>query len=277
MSGGNAKYWSCATAELPPLPDCAFSSRIRGPLRGQQTVKQRRAPLHAAIVVANPNAHHLVFGGSAIPDVDTRLIQPADLRREINRLRADVLVVEGAVPDFADHIAFARSMVQALPILFVAERLADVTTAMAAGATDFATASATATELGIRIQLLASAVVRPLPQLRPIGAMTFERESRLLSLGAKSVALSPIEAKMFERFLLEPGRPVPRTELERSIWGQTEATERVTNVAVVYVSYLRRKLARLGDACVIRTITNVGYAMEIRDPLPKRARPRTRL
>jgi DNA-binding response OmpR family regulator len=239
-------------------------------------LKASRDPLNALIVVANPSSSHPVFRALSIPGVATHVSQPSDCHREISRLHVDVLVIEGSVPGFADLIAQARSSLPSLPILFLTARLGDVAAAVAAGANDFATGAATPAELGIRIQLLASAVARPLPQLRPIGPLSLDREARLLSHQSKSVGLSPIEAKMFERLLLEVGRPVSRAELERSIWGQLDSAERSTNVAVVYVSYLRKKLARLGDVCTIRTITNVGYALEIREPdaKPTRGRPR---
>jgi DNA-binding response OmpR family regulator len=240
------------------------------------SVKSSRAPLNALIVVANTNTSHRAFHNLAIPGVETHVSHQSDFRREISRIQADVLVVESTIPAVADVIAHARSLFPSLPILFLTQQLDDVAAAVAAGANDFATSTATASELGIRIQLLASAVARPLPQLRPIGPLSLDREARLLSHRSKSVGLSPIEAKMFERLLLEVGRPVSRAELERSIWGQIDVAERLTNVAVVYVSYLRKKLARLGDVCTIRTITNVGYALEIREPEGKPARPRTR-
>jgi DNA-binding response OmpR family regulator len=243
----------------------------------EPTVKPSRAPLNALVVVANPNGMESAFGRVSLPGIETRMIQPAELRRDPARARADVLVVDGATPNCADFIAFMRSSLARLPILFVAEHLGDVAAAMAAGASDFATPAATPAELGIRIQLLASGVVRPLPQIRPIGSLTLDREARLLANGSKSVGFSPIECKMFERLLLEVGRPVSRAELERSVWGQGDMTERATNVAVVYVSYLRRKLAVLGDACVIRTITNVGYALELRDAVTKPLRARARV
>jgi DNA-binding response OmpR family regulator len=239
-------------------------------------VKSSRAPLHALIVVGNPNTSHRAFRGPAIPGVELRVVQPSDFRRDGERTRAEVLVIESQIPDYADLIAFARSTLPSTPILFITEHISDVSAAMAAGANDFATSSATGAEIGIRIQLLASAVVRPLPQLRPIGRLTFDREARHLTDGVKSVVLSPIEAQMFERLLLEAGRPVSRAELERSIWGEPDVAEKATNVAVVYVSYLRKKLGRFGDACVVRTITNVGYALEIREPSPKSTRTRSR-
>jgi two-component system OmpR family response regulator len=228
------------------------------------------------MVVAGPNASHRPLRNLAILGVEVHVAQPSDLRRDISRIRAEVLVVESAVPDVANFIAQVRSSLPSIPILFLTEELSDVAAAVAAGANDFATTAATPTELGIRIQLLASAVARPLPQLRPIGPLSLDREARLLSHGSKSVGLSPIEVKMFERLLLEVSRPVSRAELERSIWGQLDVTERPTNVAVVYVSYLRKKLAQLGDVCWIRTITNVGYALEFRQPSPKPTRPRSR-
>lgn len=240
-------------------------------------MKSSRAPLNALVVVASPNTAHGVYRNLATPGVETHITQPSDFRREISRVHADVLVVDSAIPSAADLIAEVRSSLPSIPILFLTEQLDDVAAAVAAGANDFATAAATSTELRVRIQLLASAVARPLPQLRPIGPLSLDREARLLSYRSKSVGLSPIEAQMFERLVLELGRPVSRAELERSIWGPLDLAGRGTNVAVVYVSYLRKKLARLGDACSIRTITNVGYALEIREPQSKqsRARPRT--
>jgi DNA-binding response OmpR family regulator len=77
------------------------------------------------------------------------------------------------------------------------------------------------------------------------------------------VSLSPIELKLLERLLLQPGKPVSRAELQRSIWAQGEVDEQPTNIAVVYVSYVRAKLAKLGGGCSIRTITNVGYVLDL--------------
>lgn len=239
-------------------------------------MKSSRAPLNALIIVANPNSGHRVFANRAIPGVEMHVSQPSDFRREVSRVQADVLVVDSTVPGVADLITQARSSLPSIPILFITKQLGDVATAVSAGANDFATTAATPAELAIRLQLLASAVARPLPQLRPIGPLSLDREARLLSYRSKSVGLSPIETKMFERLLLEVGRPVSRSELERSIWGQPDIAERPTNVAVVYVSYLRKKLARLGDVCVIRTITNVGYALEIREAPSRQARSRSR-
>jgi DNA-binding response OmpR family regulator len=142
---------------------------------------------------------------------------------------------------------------------------------MCAGAHDFALATASPAELVLRIRLLSSAMVRPVRKERRIGPLQVDRELRKLSVGAHSVSLSPIEFKMFEHLLLHAGRPASRSELQHAIWGADELAEHPTNIAVVYVSYLRRKLARLGRVCSITTITNVGYALDL-DIRPENAR-----
>jgi len=239
-------------------------------------VKSSRAPLNALIVVASPNTTHGVFRNVLAPGVETHMSQSSDFRREISRIDADVIVIDSAIPGVIDLIAQVRSSLPSIPILFLSEQLSDVAAAMAAGANDFVAATATPVELAVRVKLLVSAVARPLPQLRPFGPVSLDRAARLLWHRSKSVGLSPIETKMFERLASDVGQPVSRAELERSIWGPLDA-ERGTNVAVVYISYLRKKLARLGDVCSIRTITNVGYTLEIREPQSKqsRSRPRT--
>jgi two-component system KDP operon response regulator KdpE len=113
--------------------------------------------------------------------------------------------------------------------------------------------------------MLSSAAVRPLASMRHVGPLLLDRDARCLSYEDKSIRLSPNELALFERLLLEAGLPVSRADLERSIWGQTEPGELATNVAVVYVSYLRKKLAQLGSVCRIVTHTQVGYALEIHE------------
>jgi DNA-binding response OmpR family regulator len=213
-----------------------------------------------------------------IPGVSVRTESPAEVLRQLPGITADVVLVDGRSPGSLRFVRAFRSTLAGLPILFVAPTTHGVIDAIYAGANDFVLARVSGSELGVRIHLLTNGGVRQLHPARQIGAILVDRDTRTLSSGTRSVSLSPIELKVFERLLLDRGRPVSRSELERSIWGQEEADIHPTNIAVVYVSYLRRKLSRLGDACSITTITHAGYALDVRAAIEKPrsvTRPRT--
>ena len=217
-------------------------------------------PLRALFVLAGEGASLLRARAREMPDVDAQTTAVSEFK--IARLETDVVVIDGRIPACADLVKDIRSTNRSLPILFVAACLGDVAPASSAGANDFALSDASAAELSMRIQILSSAAVRPLPRVRRIGKLRLDRETRRLVNGSRFVQLSPIELKVFERLLFQVGRPVSRADLERSIWRQS-GVENATNVAVVYISYLRRKLARVGEGCRITTLTGVGYSLEV--------------
>ena len=235
-----------------------------------------RSALRATLVVADDlsyAAHTRATSGA----IELKTCTAARLRRTVASIDADVLVVDGRIGRAADFIKQVRSAHPALPILFLAAQPADVPSAVAAGANDFALAAAAAEEIDLRIRMLSSAAVRPLASMRYVGPLVLDRDARCLSYEDRSIRLSPNELALFERLLLDPGLPVSRADLERSVWGQTQSGELATNVAVVYVSYLRKKLAQLGNVCRIVTHTQVGYALEIRGAVgPKDASARAK-
>ncbi|HEY9226207.1 MAG TPA: winged helix-turn-helix domain-containing protein [Gemmatimonadaceae bacterium] len=233
-----------------------------------------RRRLHAVIVVKDHVSSPVSSVAETLPSTD--VLTASEIRRDLARLRAEVLALDGRISGAVDLVAQIRAAHPTLPILFVAPKLESVSAASFAGANDFVLETACAKELAIRLRLLSSAAARPLRRESRIGALRLNREARTLAHGERSVNLSPIELRMFERLLFEAGQPVSRSDLERSIWGQAELADHPTNVAVVYVSYLRRKLARLGDVCWITTITNVGYTLEVRDGATKPTRARSR-
>ena len=229
------------------------------------------------LLVASESAASLPFAAQPNDLIGLRVIGPAECRRDLPRLAVDALILDGRMSRALPLLEDLRAMHAALPILFIAPNSDDVIAACYSGANDFVLAPSSSAEIMLRLRLISAAAVRPVPQATTIGSVRLDRESRTLSTADRSVTLSPVELKMFDRLMLEAGRPVSRSSLERSIWRQSELAEHPTNIAVVYVSYLRRKLARLGDACWITTITNVGYSLDFKgatDRVPPRPRSR---
>lgn len=94
------------------------------------------------------------------------------------------------------------------------------------------------------------------------GSLEVNRLKRTVMLGDASVALTSKEFALLEYLLLNRGRAVSRDRLLKEVWKAHPDAN--TNVVDVYVNYLRRKLGRKGEAPLIRTIRNEGYAIGLR-------------
>jgi DNA-binding response OmpR family regulator len=78
---------------------------------------------------------------------------------------------------------------------------------------------------------------------------------RVAVLG-NEVALTPIEFRMLATFVENPGRVLGHGQLLELVWGDRI---RERDEVKLYVSYLRRKLARAADVDPVETVRGVGY------------------
>jgi two-component system, OmpR family, response regulator len=76
--------------------------------------------------------------------------------------------------------------------------------------------------------------------------------------GGVAVELSPTEFKLLRFFLLNPDRVLSRAQILDHVWEYDFGGG--ANVVETYVSYLRKKLDRLGPP-LIHTVRGVGYAL----------------
>ena len=72
--------------------------------------------------------------------------------------------------------------------------------------------------------------------------------------------LTAKEFALLATLLQRPGQVFTRPVLLDTVWGGSP--EVYANVVDLYVSYLRKKLDRDGDASHIRTVRGVGYTFE---------------
>ncbi len=90
-------------------------------------------------------------------------------------------------------------------------------------------------------------------------SLEFDRESCTVTLGKSSVTLTERECRLFEFLLTHSGECVSREEICENVWErQTE-----TNVADVYISYLRKKLTPILGGGAIRSVRGQGYILDI--------------
>jgi len=74
----------------------------------------------------------------------------------------------------------------------------------------------------------------------------------------RQVELTPTEFELLRFFLANPRRVVSKPEIHDAVWGEASAGDATT--VETYVSYLRKKLDRLGPP-LIRTVRLVGYVL----------------
>lgn len=82
---------------------------------------------------------------------------------------------------------------------------------------------------------------------------------REVTRAGESVRLSTREFDLLVYFARHPGQVLSREQLLNAVWGYTH--DPGTNVAGVYVGYLRRKLAQVGASPALQTVRGAGYKL----------------
>ncbi|MES2936570.1 MAG: response regulator [Pseudomonadota bacterium] len=169
----------------------------------------------------------------------------AQAREELQRHRADLLIVDLGLPDQdgADLIAELRGAL-AVPILVLSARTqeAQKIAALDAGADDYLTKPFGVGELLARVRAMlrrAAAAPQPAHRLR-VGALEFDREARQLRLRGTPVHLSPLEFRVFARLAEAPGQVVTHRRLLADVWGSEQVDQ--LQYLRVYMGQLRAKL-----------------------------------
>ena len=90
------------------------------------------------------------------------------------------------------------------------------------------------------------------PRARPALAHRATRAGRDLELTRR-------EFELLHLFMRHPGEVIDRARLHEEVWGYT--FDPGTNVADVFVGYLRRKLEAGGETRVLHTVRGVGFVL----------------
>ena len=98
-----------------------------------------------------------------------------------------------------------------------------------------------------------------------VGDLVLDETRWTVHRAGTPVGLSPTEFRLLACLMRHQGTVVSRTELLRSVWGRGDSGQ--SQVVETYVSYLRRKLGRLGPP-VIHTCRGLGYVLRGPDATP---------
>ncbi|MGH3221188.1 MAG: winged helix-turn-helix domain-containing protein, partial [Streptosporangiaceae bacterium] len=91
-----------------------------------------------------------------------------------------------------------------------------------------------------------------------VGDVLLDESRWTVHRAGQSVDLSPTEFRLLACLMRHQGSVLSRAQLLRTVWGQDYTGH--PQVVETYVSYLRRKLDRLGPP-LIRTCRGLGYTL----------------
>lgn len=131
------------------------------------------------------------------------------------------------------------------------------------GADDYVTKPFVAKELIARIRAVTRRKSETESPNLAFENITLNRSTCELSSDKASVRLANKEYQMLEMFMSNPRQIISPDRFMEKIWGLDSDTEQ--NVVWVYISYLRKKLAKVGANVQIKAARNMGYSLEAKN------------
>ena len=153
------------------------------------------------------------------------------------------------------------------PILMVTARdtIDDRVRGLDTGADDYLVKPFAFDEVVARLRALTRrGRTRSLSAVLRAGALALDQEAHLATVDGRPLPLTATEYRLLEFLLRRAGTIVSRDQLAEHVWGGEY--DPASNLADVYVGYLRRKLAGSSAATQIRTIRGLGYMLARTSP-----------
>jgi len=177
----------------------------------------------------------------------------------------DALVLDVQMPEI-DGVAVVtalRALGNDIPICVLSARdtVNDRIAGLEAGADDYLTKPFDLGELVARLHALLRRAHHfdPTSDTMSVGSLTIDTARRLVFSAGERVELTKREFDLLAALAKNAGVVLSRQRLLELVWGYDFDVD--TNVADVFVSYLRRKLERDGLPRVIHTVRGIGYVL----------------
>jgi len=175
-----------------------------------------------------------------------------------NGAAAHAVVLLATLRSLEDALIEVRSRTD-VPVLLLLEDadVVDRVRALEAGADDVVPAPCDPCETLARLRALFRRSGRKSAEALTIGDLEIDLARHTVRRGARIVELSPTELALLATLARNEGAVVRHDELCRAVWGAW----RSKNTLHTFVSYLRAKINRPGEAALIQTVRGVGYTL----------------
>ncbi len=149
-----------------------------------------------------------------------------------------------------------------LPVVMLTAKseIDDKVLGLDSGADDYVTKPFVAKELIARIRAVTRRKFETESPNLTFENITLNRSTCELSSDKASIRLANKGYQMLEMFMSNPRQIISPDRFMEKIWGFDSDTEQ--NVVWVYISYLRKKLAKVGANVKIKAARNMGYSLE---------------
>jgi len=176
-----------------------------------------------------------------------------------------VILLDLAMPDLdgLEVLRRLRANGDDVPVCVLSARddVEDRVRGLQAGADDYVVKPFALEEVTARLQALLRR--RPaVPQaVLSAGDITLDPRSHEARRGDRDLGLTRREFDLLELFMRHPGEVLDRARLHEEVWGYT--FDPGTNIADVFVGYLRRKLEADGEPRVLQTVRGIGFILQV--------------
>lgn len=151
------------------------------------------------------------------------------------------------------------------PIIMLTARdgVADKIAGLDAGADDYLAKPFVPDELLARIRSISRRQGPVVLNKIEFDGLSLNLSNYTLETESKSLSLGPKEFEIMRLLISSPNVIVPKEDILVKIWGVESEVE--DNNVEVYISFLRKKIAKLTDAVQIATVRKIGYRLEVKE------------
>lgn len=190
----------------------------------------------------------------------------------LQKEKFDLLILDIIMPGMTGLelcSAYRKAFGYAVPVIMLTAlgTTDDIVGGLDAGADDYLVKPFSFQELKARVAALlrrrGGEVPEPADASKPLQYLDLilDPATRRAVRNNKTIDLTTREYKLLEYLITHQGTPVSREDLIKQVW--EKEPDRNMNVVDVYVNYLRGKIDKGFRKKMIRTVTGIGYMLEV--------------
>jgi len=182
------------------------------------------------------------------------------------RLQPDVVLLDLSMPDLdgLEVLRRLRATGDEVPVCVLSARdeVDDRVRGLEAGADDYVVKPFALEEVVARLNALLRRRAATGPDdAVAVGDLRLDPRTWTALRGERDLGLTRREFELLALFMRHPGEVLDRARLHEEVWGYT--WDPGTNIADVFVGYLRRKLETEGEPRVLHTVRGVGFVLRV--------------
>ena len=179
------------------------------------------------------------------------------------RVHPAVILLDLSMPDLdgLEVLVRLRAGGDQVPVCVLSARdeVDDRVAGLQAGADDYVVKPFALEEVVARLHALLRRRPAGADEAVVAGDIRLDPRARTAFRGSRALDLTRREFDLLQLFLRNPGQILDRARLHEEVWGYT--FDPGTNVADVFVGYVRRKLEQDGEPRVLHTVRGVGFVL----------------